>query len=56
LLHCILYELGRNQEIQQILYEEIKDNCKDDDDDFSEEKLNSMAFLKAVFKETLRFI
>jgi cytochrome P450 len=49
-----LYELGRNKEIQQRLYDEIKQVLSDNDYSVTEEKLAKMPYLKAVMKEALR--
>jgi cytochrome P450 len=52
-LGFILYELGRDQSIQDILYNELSQNLKKGEF-ITEEKLAKLPFLKAVLKETLR--
>lgn len=52
-LHNLIYELGRNQQIQDEIYEEIKNICKKDEP-LTEEILSKIPLLKASVKENLR--
>jgi cytochrome P450 len=52
-LHFILYELGKNQDIQNRLVEEIN-SVLGPNEGVTNEKLESLQFLKAVVKESLR--
>ena len=54
-LHNLIYELGRNQQIQDEIYEEIKKICKKDEP-LTEEILSKIPLLKASVKENLRFL
>jgi len=47
-----MYELAKNPEIQERLYQEIQEVCGDDT--VTEEHLPQLPYLKAVFHETLR--
>jgi len=49
----ILYELAVNPEVQDALYDEIKDNS-DDSDEMSYETIQSLPYLDAIIQETLR--
>lgn len=52
-LSFILYELGRDYNIQDKLYDELSQNLTKGES-ITEEKLAKLPFLKAVLKETLR--
>jgi hypothetical protein len=47
--------LGRNQQIQEEIYDEIKNICKKDEP-LTEEILSKIPLLKASVKENLRFL
>lgn len=52
----ILYQLATHQEKQDKLYDEIQNILTEDDPLVSYNKLEKMTYLKAVIKETLRFV
>ncbi len=51
--YFLLYELGKNSEVQQELYEEIK-RVVGDNRTVNEDHLEKMKFLKNCVKESLR--
>jgi hypothetical protein len=50
-----LYELGTRSNIQNKLYDEIKQNLANGDN-LNEDTLSKLHYLKAFVKETLRFV
>ncbi|CAJ0838925.1 14707_t:CDS:2 [Entrophospora sp. SA101] len=52
----ILYYLSKDQEIQDKLREEIVKEFPDKDSELNFDKINSMEYLNAVCKETLRIV
>jgi cytochrome P450 len=52
-LHYILYELGKNQDAQNTLVDEIN-SVLVPNEDVTDDKLENLHYLKAVVKETLR--
>ncbi len=53
MLHYILYELGKNQDAQNTLVDEIN-SVLVPNEDVTDDKLENLHYLKAVVKETLR--
>ncbi|XP_065211300.1 probable cytochrome P450 301a1, mitochondrial [Planococcus citri] len=50
----ILYQLSQHQDKQEILYNEICKVLPNANDELTMEKIDSLAYLKAIIKETLR--
>jgi hypothetical protein len=53
-MHFTLYELGKNLEIQEDLYNEIKKFAKQEDLEITFEQIDQMILLKSTVKEVLR--
>ena len=54
-LRYIITELGRNQNVQQTLYDEINNVIKPDEK-LTQENVYKIPYLKMILKETLRYI
>jgi hypothetical protein len=55
-LYFILVELGRNQNIQEKLYQEIMHLTSDNQNLVTDDHLEKMKYLKNVVKESSRFV
>jgi cytochrome P450 family 49 subfamily A len=49
-----MFQLARNPEVQERLYQEIKSELPSRDSKFDKKALEKMPYLKATVKETLR--
>jgi cytochrome P450 len=54
-IYHLMYELGLNQEVQQILYDEIVSVVKKDEE-ITEDHIEKLKYLKMVVKESGRFV
>jgi len=52
---CALYNLAKNPDKQQILFEEIQRYVPDKDQPVTSGILNEMKYLKACIKESMRY-
>ena len=52
---CALYNLAKNADKQQILFEEIQRYVPDKDQPVTSGILNEMKYLKACIKESMRY-